>query len=198
MSALTAPSQAGLLQIPPLPDDLQPLQQQDQLPTADKGKGAAVASLVTGEDKTVMVVQSTPTTLTTSSSVDGNDAPTIVQPTSARSLRGQSSRSFASRNKDSAGPTPGSSANPIIAPSDLDCYVRVGMVPASSGETAQQARARHNDNETRLAAFLTTMERNIASQDRLHREHVEELSLISKTVLVHSSTRCLTSLRGFS
>ena len=182
MSALTAPRQASLLPIPPLPDDLPPLQQQDLLAPADKGKETAVASLVTGEDKTVMVVQSTPTTLTTSSSMDGNDAPTTVQPTSARSLRGQSSRSFASRNKDSAAPTPGSSANPIIAPSDLDCYLRVGMVPASSGETAQQARARHNDNETRLAAFLTTMERNIASQDRLHRERVEELSLISKAV----------------
>lgn len=107
----------------------------------------------------------------------------VVGPTSARSLRGQSSKSFAARNKDSpVTVVPGSSANPIIAPANLDSYIRIGMVPAPTGETAQQARSRHNANETHITTFLTTFERNVASQDRVHRDRMEELGLLIQEV----------------
>jgi hypothetical protein len=176
MSSLSAPS---LLPIPPLPDSLPPSQQQELLPVTDKGKMPAEAAVESRVEEVVVNVPPTPSTLTAASLVDNSEV-AIVMPTSARSLRGQSSRSFVART--SSAPAPGSSATPIIAPSDLDCYLRIGMVPAGSGETAQQARTRHNENETHLATFLTTLERNIVSQDRVHRERVEELALISKTV----------------
>ena len=115
---------------------------------------------------------------------DLESAPVIVGPTTARSLRRQSSRSFAARNKGSSSTSviPGSSANPIIAPADIDCYVRVGMAPAATGELAQQARTRHNVNKTQIATFLATLECSISSQDRMHRERMEEIALLIQEV----------------
>ena len=115
---------------------------------------------------------------------DLESAAVIVGPTAARSLRRQSSRSFAARNKGSSSAlvVPGSSANPIIAPADIDCYVHVGMAPAATGETAQQARTRHNVNETQIASFLATLERSVLSQDRIHRERMEEMALLVQEV----------------
>lgn len=52
------------------------------------------------------------------------------------------------------------------------------MVPASPGETAQQARARHNENETHVATFLANMERIVAAQDRTYRERTDEQLLL--------------------
>jgi hypothetical protein len=105
----------------------------------------------------------------------------IVPPTSSRSLRGQTSRSF-SKGKETAAPAPGSSATPIIAPSDIQALTRVGMTPAASGESAQGARGRHNENEARVATFITNLENVVAMQGREHSDRLQELTLLVRNV----------------
>jgi hypothetical protein len=102
-----------------------------------------------------------------------------VLPTSSRSLRAQSSRS---KGKDPVSAVPGSSASPIIATAAVQALVRVGMAPAATGETAHQTRARHNENEGRLAEFLVNLEQNVAKQSREHSQRMHELTLLVREV----------------
>lgn len=103
-------------------------------------------------------------------------APT-VPPTSSRSLRGQTSRSFA-KSRDPTSPVAGSSATSIIGSSDIQALARVGMKPAAVSESAQQARGRHNENEARLADFVVSLERDAAKQSRELSQRLRELTLL--------------------
>ena len=110
----------------------------------------------------------------------------VVPPTSSRALRGQTSKSF-SKGKEPALAVPGSSASPIIAASDVQALLRVGMTPAAASETAPQARARHNENEARLAEFVTSIEANVAAQSREHSRRLQELTLLVREVQTASA-----------
>jgi hypothetical protein len=105
----------------------------------------------------------------------------LVPPTSARSLRGQTSRS-SMKSKETTPAVQGSSANPILPPSNLQALLRVGMVPGASNETAQQFRARHNENEGHLAAFAANLELTAATHDREHSQRMRELTLLIQEV----------------
>ena len=100
-----------------------------------------------------------------------------VLPTSSRSMRGQSSRSF-SKTRDSVMAVQGSSATPIIASSATQALQRVGMAPAGAGESANAARARLNENEARLAEFVTSLEERAVKQDREQSQRLQELTLL--------------------
>ena len=119
-----------------------------------------------------------------------------VPPTSARPLRGQSARSFSRGTlKDTA--VAGSSVSPIIADSDIQALKRVGMTPAATGESANQSRARLNENDARLAAFVTVLEQKTARQDREQSERLQEVALLVREVKaaceqqIHSPARLL-------
>ena len=176
---LSPPAQSmPVLVIPPLTES--PLRMQDH--SVEKGKAAAQSppdpDAMDQDEVSLPGLKSQPPMPL----LEDAAAAALVRPTSARSLVRQSSRSFVARKRDLPTVVHGSSANPIIAPTDLDCYVRVGMAAASPGETAQQARTRHNENETHIATFLDALERSSAAQDRLHRERLEELLLLVKEI----------------
>lgn len=172
-SPIPLPIIDAMLHIPALPD---PLLHEETL-SVEKGKGVPVDDNATDQD--VLSATSRPKSLPPPS-LQGDSA--LVPPTSARSLVRQSSRSFAARNKDSPpvvpAVVPGSSANQIVTPSDLDCYTLVGMTAPAATETAHHARIRHNANETHIAVFLASLESNINSQDRVHRDRLEEVLLL--------------------
>ena len=112
----------------------------------------------------------------------------VVQPTTNRSLRGQSSKSF-QKGKDATLATPGSSASPTIVPRDVQAMVRAGMQPAAAGETAPVARARHSENEARLASFVVNLEQTVSVQIqtvnvqlREQTQQMQELALLVKEV----------------
>ena len=153
-----SPAQA-LLDIPPLVTRSQDLRAEASTTTFNDVQTAVVETL--GNESLVPLQSPTP----------------VVPPTSSRSLRGQSSKSF-SKGKDVALAVPGSSASPIIGEASLKALHHIGMKPADTSESAQQARSRLNVNEARLAEFVAKLEQTAAIENREQSKRLQEVSLL--------------------
>ena len=71
------------------------------------------------------------------------------------------------------------------------------MAPAAAGESANQTRARMNENEARLAAFVTALEQTMSKQGKEQSDRLQEVALLVKEVKaaceqqIHSPVRLM-------
>jgi hypothetical protein len=107
----------------------------------------------------------------------------MVPVSSDRSMHNQTSHGFTTRAK-AKGVVVGFRATPIIAPSDIECFLHIGILPPPASETAAQAQAWHTENKAHLAAYVVNLEHSTSSYHHITCERIDELTLLIHTIRV--------------
>ncbi|KAF7365558.1 hypothetical protein MVEN_00429100 [Mycena venus] len=128
----------------------------------------------------------------------------FLTPSTARSMVGQTMRSFESRpgtttrakataDTATALSRTGSSSTIVtfddVAPSELEIYTQSGLLPPTKGEKVAAHRIRGDENEVRIAAILVAVQRRIGElEKKLNAQHGEVLIRIDDIIKTSPTT----------